>query len=54
MRQTGHRSLAMVRRYIRDGSLSRSPGGEVAAFALLEDAWSPSMAAPELNACGEF
>jgi hypothetical protein len=23
MRQTGHRSLAMVRRYIRDGSLFR-------------------------------
>jgi site-specific recombinase XerD len=29
MRQTGHRSLAMVRRYIRDGSLFRDNGGEV-------------------------
>ena len=32
MRQTGHRSLAMVRRYIRDGSLFReNPGGQAGA-----------------------
>jgi integrase len=30
MRQTGHRSLAMVRRYIRDGSLFReNPAGKL-------------------------